>query len=305
MPWADRREIAFDYLCVTWFPPARDVADAISLAESVDTGGFEYEDGETANPPFTDIPLAPGKPYVRVYIPRARAELADTIGQVCDARGWTWTQSVVKSQDWASAWKTYYRPQIIGDGYAIVPAWYEESPEDASHTLWLDPGMAFGTGTHATTRMCLEALASMDLKGKRVLDVGAGSGILGLFAVLKGAAQAVLIEPDPVAVDAIFHNARLNSWTHRMTVIPGTLADLTIQPFDVICLNIVWDVIQAEWFRVQHYLAQRTTLLLSGLLAERRHDVKVMVSQTGQSIRRVEESDGWILAVVGHDSSQT
>lgn len=303
MPWADNQGVLSEYFSVTWFPPPAEVADAIELADTLQLGGFEYEDGEQAHSPFTDIPLAPGQPFVRVYIPLARASLLETVQAVCQAHGWPWRQTTVASDDWANAWKAHYQPQLVGDKYAVVPAWYEDSPRDAVHTLWLDPGMAFGTGTHATTRMCLAELARMHVAGKRVLDLGAGSGILGLFACLREAAEVVLVEPDPVAVDALTHNARINGLEHAVKVVPGTLAALPPSSFDVLCLNIIWDIIHAEWSRVQHYLAPGAVVLLSGLLQEKQDIVRTMVEETGQTMDRVDEADGWILAVVRHGSS--
>jgi ribosomal protein L11 methyltransferase len=165
--------------------------------------------------------------------------------------------------------------------------------------------MAFGTGTHATTRLCLNGLAGLELHDQRVLDLGAGSGILGLFAALCGAARVVMVEPDPVAVDAIAHNAKQNHLEDRIVVVPGTLANLNPERFDVLCLNLIWEIIAAEWTRVQRYVAQTgSTLLLSGLLAERQDDVKRLVRQTGQRVLAMEESEGWLLVTVRHDSSR-
>lgn len=303
MPWAGNPPLESHYVQLTWYPPEQELEDAVNFAHSLPLNGLEYEDGRQAESPFTDIPLAPGRPFVRVYMPQDAAhEWTDRIRAHCADHRWLLEEHPVASQDWSSAWKAYYSPFSISGGYMIVPSWLPEYATDEAHTLLLDPGMAFGTGTHATTRMCLDALADIDVAGKRVLDLGAGSGILGLIAALKGAGVVVAVEPDPVAVDAIRHNSQLNHLEDRVKITPGTLQDVAPAPFDVLCLNLIWDIILSEWIRVQRYLAPGATLLLSGILAERKDEVRRMVHETGQTVGRVEEAEGWLMVVVRHDS---
>ncbi len=301
MPWADNRSLDASYLRITWRPPVSEAADAVAFAYTLPLTGLEYEDGEAVDSPFTDIPIDPGQPFVRVYLPQSQVALwLEHIVSACAARGWELDWDEVQSQDWANAWKAYYQPQWVGSEYVIVPSWHQHSPTDQTHTLWLDPGMAFGTGTHATTRMCLNALAAENLSGLRVLDLGAGSGILGLFAALRGAEQVLLVEPDPVAVDAIHYNIGLNRMG-GVDVIAGTLAHVPQQRFDVLCLNLIWDIIAVEWPHLQPYLGPGARILLSGLLPERRADVERLLAGTGHVPKRVTEADGWILVEVAHD----
>lgn len=303
MPWADNRSVKAEYVRVTYYPPQVDMADALLWAESLAMGGFEYEDGENSPASFTDIPLEPGRPFVRLYVPRERAHKLDEIFRICAERDWELQVEHVQAEDWANSWKAYYTPVSIAQHYVVVPAWYENSPESGDRTLWLDPGMAFGTGTHATTQMCLNALATMDVVGKRLLDLGAGSGILGLFGALRGTDRAVLVEPDPVAVRAIFHNARLNRLEQRVRVVPGTLADLAPELFDVLCLNLIWDIIASEWPRLQQYLAPGATVLVSGLLPEREADMRELAYETGHRVIRIQESEGWLMVILTDDSA--
>lgn len=303
MPWAANESLDLRYWRVTWYPNAEDLADALAMVTLWCPGGFEYEDGALAVSLFTDIPREPGRPFVRAYVADQDYDTKEAILKFCGERGWPVHTKMVESEDWANAWKSYWNPQEVASDYAIVPIWYEKSPKDNAHTLWLDPGMAFGTGTHPTTKMCLNALTELDLNHQTVLDLGAGSGILGLFAALLGARRVVLVEPDPVAVTAIRHNVASNSLGDRVMVVPGTLESLKPFGFDVLCLNLIWDIIQTEWGRLQNYLASGgATLILSGLLQERRRDITRLVESTGQRISHIEEDAGWLTVMVRHGS---
>jgi ribosomal protein L11 methyltransferase len=302
MPWADNLQVQTQYLSMTWYPPPDEMDQAVELARTLGLGGFEYEDGEPSESPFTDIPIEPGRLFVRVYVPNEQSQVGEYIRQSCDERAWELRVEPVYTEDWANAWKAYYTPILIPPDYAVVPAWYETSPQDKDHTLWLDPGMAFGTGAHATTRMCLNVLASIDLCHKNLLDLGAGSGILGLFGLMRGADRAVLIEPDPVAIQAIFHNAGLNHLLNRAVVVSGTLADLAPELFDVVCMNLIWDIIHSEWIPLQQYLAPDAVVLLSGLLPEHEAPLRQLLKHTNHTVLRSEVCEGWLLMVTTHDS---
>lgn len=303
MPWADNSSLDESYVRWTWYPPPDEVGQAIDFAYSLPIHGVEYDDGVPAEPPFTDIPLKPGRPYVCVYLPvSVEPETAAAIAAFCQEHGWALEHEQVQSEDWANAWKAYYQPQFFHGGFVVVPSWITPSPADDAHTIWLDPGMAFGTGTHATTRLCANALVERLGVGQSVLDLGAGSGILGIMAAKQGAGQVVMVEPDPVAVDAMCHNVRLNGVEAGVSVVAGTLVDVAPHPFDVLCLNLIWDIIAAEWDRLQDYVAPGATLLLSGILPERASALREMVARTGQTLERLVEEEGWLMAVVTHDS---
>lgn len=298
MPWAIN-PVGTQYWQVTVYP--RDVEDAVAFFYTLPiAGGLEWEDGMPVESPFVDLPMEPGRPFVRAYFPDPLDHsVRSGVEAWAHRRGLSPVWRLVDTEDWAEAWKAYYHPVLIEGGYAIVPAWEGSSPVDDRHTLWLDPGMAFGTGTHPTTRMCLQYLAQADLRGLKVLDLGAGSGILGLMAALRGADLVTMVEPDVVAVKALQQNVALNTaLASRAHIMTGTLADVPAEPYHVLCLNIIYDIIRREWVRLQHYRAPGAQVLLSGLLEERVDDVRQMVEETSGRVVKVVIEGGWALMVV-------
>ena len=247
-------------------------------------GGVEFEDGE---PPrmsrFTDIALAtPAAPFVAGYFADDERwpDTASRIRQRAAAAGWAVVVERIPTQSWETAWKQYYGPVALPDGYGIVPTWHAGSPFAAEKTIWLDPGMAFGTGTHATTRSCLEILIAQGAAKPRVLDLGAGSGILSLAAAKLSAMTVDAVEPDPVAVRALTDNIRANGLERRIHVICGTFADLPVgPPYDLVLMNLTRELIREWWPSVQ----QRLTgwAVLSGLLEDAVPEMETMVRRHG------------------------
>lgn len=299
MPWVDSSSVESDYLEVTWYPKS-EWQDALLYAGSLPVQGVEYEDGQVVTGPFIDIPQeSVPEPFVRVYLPKNHIDpwLAN-IQKTCEVHGWRLEQKVRAKRDWETIWKAYYRPIMLSNGYAVLPAWWPSSPVAPSKSLWLDPGMAFGTGGHATTRMCLNLLAEAPLDHRQVLDLGAGSGILGLFAARSGARAVTLVEPDPVAVEVLRHNLALNPDLSQVSLTEGTLKDVAPRAFDVLCMNIVWDVIRDEWDRLKDYTASGSLILLSGLLSERLEDVKALAARHDWRLLDVQEAAGWLMVAV-------
>ena len=145
--------------------------------------------------------------------------------------------SGIEQEDWQNAWKKYYHAMDIGERLAIVPGW-EDYRTDRIRIV-MDPGMAFGTGTHETTSLCLETLDSMVKGGERVLDIGTGSGILAIAALKLGADSAEGVDIDPVAVRTAGENAALNGVADKLTVLVGDLSDKASGKYDIITANIV------------------------------------------------------------------
>lgn len=306
MPWAGNEGVDPWYVVVTWTPTQEDLGEAMDFAYRFPVVGLEYDDGLPSEAPFTDIPLESGVPYVRIYVSEQQyADIGKEVDEYCRQRSWPVDVRRIHSQDWANAWKAYYVPQWFSSDYVVVPSWVSPSPVDAHHTIWLDPGMAFGTGTHATTRMCVNALINLGpLQGKRVLDLGAGSGILSLIAARRGAKEVVAVEPDVMAREALEQNV-LGNQEPRIAIVEGTLEDVPETPFDVLCLNLIWEIIDSEWERIQRYVAHEAILLLSGVLPEREQDIRRLIAAARWQLVSVEQEEGWLLAVVKNGSDCT
>ena len=185
-------------------------------------------------------------------------------------QGWPWAEPVcqrLEDQDWANAWQAHYQPFAVGQRLWICPSWCEP-PQPQAICLQLDPGLAFGTGSHPTTLLCLHWLEQANLQHKRVLDFGCGSGILGLSALLLGADHLSAIDIDPQALTATNNNAQLNAIAAERlgTGLPDSLP--AEAQFDVIVANILAGPLIELSKRLLSYLAPNGQLVLSGLLSQ-------------------------------------
>ena len=253
--------------------------------------------------------LDPSRPaIVRAYLPardpaaaeRAAAEVAEALGhlQAFGLRpiGELRTR-IVEEADWADAWKAYFPVMRVGRRLVIRPTWRRHRREPDDVVLALDPGMAFGTGLHPTTRLCLagvEGLADRGvLAGARVLDVGCGSGILAIAALKLGAASALGLDTDPIAIEATVANARRNALVRRVRAREGSLPSGELA-FDVVLANLIAgllvplaDVLRAELRPGGHLLA-------SGIFVDREKDVRHAFETAGLDVTgRTAEGD-WV-----------
>mgnify|MGYP002572802633 CR=1 FL=1 len=198
----------------------------------------------------------------------------------------------LKDADWENNWKQYYKPLPIGEKLVVVPAW-EEQPADGRVALRLDPGLIFGTGSHATTRMCLEAIETLAAPDKRVLDLGCGSGILSIGALVLGCREAVGCDIDPKAPDVAMDNAALNGiGADRFRVYAGDiLADRGMRAalgtnFDIVLANIVADVILPLAPLSREFLAPGGTFVTSGIIEGRQDEIEHALKKAGYSIEK-------------------
>jgi len=175
----------------------------------------------------------------------------------------------IEDQDWSSNWKEHFKPFTITEGLTIVPTWEQYQPKDDEQVITMDPGMAFGTGHHATTSLSLDLLRQIivnnNKKNLSVLDVGCGTGILGMGAALFGAAKVLGIDNDPEAVRVATENVELNTCGSVMEISLTPLAKLT-QPFDCIVANIIHDVLITMSSDFQRLVVPGGALVLSGIL---------------------------------------
>ena len=208
------------------------------------------------------------------------------------------TTSGVSEEDWAESWKKYYKPIKTGNRLVIVPVWetYEPAPEEI--TVLMDPGMAFGTGTHETTRLCASLLESYVKEGCTVLDVGCGSGILAISAAKLGAASAYACDIDPVAVRIAKENCVLNQTENVTAAVSDLLRDVPEQRYDVCVANIVADVIIRMAPDIGRFMKEDGVLIVSGIIEERADEVLSVLSANGLQTVGGKRENGWYAGVV-------
>ena len=206
----------------------------------------------------------------------------------------------VNEEDWANAWKAYYKPLHIGKHMVIVPAWERYTEEPGEIVVRMDPGMAFGTGSHETTRLVIGLLEKYTPQGGRMLDVGCGSGILAICASKLGAGQCYAYDIDPVAVKVANENIKDSGLTNVTCEVSDLLRDVDRSyPYDLITANIVADIIIRMSPDVGALMHAGTVLLVSGIILERSDDVVEALEANGLKIvERVVENDWCAMAVM-------
>ena len=205
----------------------------------------------------------------------------------------------VEDSDWENNWRDYYQPIEVGQRLVIVPEW-EEIPVGPRLPLRLDPGLIFGTGSHATTRMCLQALEEAAAPGSRVLDLGCGSGILGIGALILGCESCLGVDIDPKAPDVASSNAALNGiGADRFRVLAGDLiADAGLRKslgggYDIVLANIVADVIIPLSAHVRGFVRDSGVYITSGIINGRENEVRAAVEAAGFRIVKHLSEDDW------------
>jgi ribosomal protein L11 methyltransferase len=195
----------------------------------------------------------------------------------------------IADEDWLEAWKAQFTPMRIGP-FFVRPSWTEVAP-GAETTIVLDPGMAFGTGLHPTTRQCLEALGERSVDGRSVLDVGTGSGILAIGAAKRGARPVVAVDNDPLAVRAATENAARNDV--RVDVREGSAADVE-GAFDLVLANLVADVLVGIARDLRPRVALGGTLIVAGIVGEKEQPVIDAFARHGLSVGSRDQFDDWV-----------
>lgn len=199
-------------------------------------------------------------------------------------------------EDWRNNWKKYFSPMPVGEKLMIVPSWYENVDTQGRIPLNIDPGLAFGTGGHETTRLCLEACERRMKPGDSVLDVGCGSGILGIAALLMGADRAVGVDIDEVAVRTAAENAGINGVSDRFTAICGSFTDKVEGKYDIVLANIVADAIKFLSKGVRDFMKDDAVYIMSGIIDTRADEVKAEVEKYFDVIEEHRDG-GWVCFV--------
>lgn len=209
----------------------------------------------------------------------------------------------VKEEDWATSWKAFYHTTRIGKKMVIVPMWEEYEPEEGDVVIRMDPGMAFGTGTHETTKLVIELLERYTKPGCRMLDVGCGSGILAICASKLGAKICRAYDIDPVAVRVAKENIEVSGQTNISCAQSDLLrqVDVSDGKYDLITANIVADIIIRMAPDVAAYMNEGATLLASGIITERAEEVVSALKENGLNVIDRIDDNGWCALVVTAD----
>jgi ribosomal protein L11 methyltransferase len=205
------------------------------------------------------------------------------------------TISEVNEEEWATAWKKYYHPVKISERFTIVPTWEIYEPVHSDELIIeLDPGMAFGTGTHPTTVLCIQALERTVQQGDTVIDVGTGSGVLSIAAGLLGANQIQALDLDQVAVDSARLNCKLNKVQHVVTVSQNNLLDGIDGPADLIVSNILAEIIVRFIDKAYEVLKDNGTFITSGIIQNKKQEVKEALLNAGFVIEETMVMEDWV-----------
>lgn len=208
------------------------------------------------------------------------------------------TISEVDEEEWATAWKKYYHPVKISKRFTIVPTWEIYNPVSSDELIIeLDPGMAFGTGTHPTTVMSLQALEKVVRPSDRVIDIGTGSGVLAIGAALLSAKEVYALDLDEIAVKAANDNVELNKVQDIVTVEEGNLADKVDQPADVVVANILAEVIMSFTDDAFNIVKPGGSYITSGIIEAKKNDVKASLEASGFVIEDVMMMEDWVTII--------
>ena len=204
-------------------------------------------------------------------------------------------ESVCRNADWENNWKKYFKPMPVGEKLLIRPIWEQEYDAGERAVLHLEPGLAFGSGTHDTTRLCLETLEKYAAPGKSVLDIGCGSGILSVACLLLGADSALGVDIDALAVKTAKENGKTNGFSEpRFTVLQGSTTDKVTGKYDIIAANIVADIIINLCKDVKNYMNPDAVFITSGIIEPREDDVLRAFGENGLEVIARHESGGWL-----------
>ena len=240
--------------------------------------------------------LRGSEPCIRVYIPieTVQERHAMTVEEIRARMAWLKEQDmpvdlgtlrvmtdIVREQDWANNWKQYYKPTRIGKNIVVKPSWEEYQAKEGDKIIELDPGMAFGTGTHETTALCLEAIERHVAPGCEVLDIGCGSGILSIAAALCGAGKVTAIDIDPVAVRVAQENVALNGVADVVVCREADLLAGQQESAGVVLANIVADVILRLMPAAYAHTNAGGVFIASGIIDEREDELLISAQKNG------------------------
>lgn len=206
------------------------------------------------------------------------------------------TQEVADS-DWSEVWKQYYKPFHISNSLVVKPTWEDYIADDGDKIIEIDPGMAFGTGTHESTAMCMSLLEDYLKQGMKVIDVGTGSGILAIGAALLGGKDILAIDIDADAVKVAKENIALNQLENHIRVLEGNLLDKVTETCDLCVANIIADVICSLCLPLREHIKPDGFFICSGIIKERESDVVSALNAAGYSIFDIRRKGEWVAMI--------
>ena len=281
-----------------------DVNDIIALQNNKDTMYWDYMDDDlTADKPADAL--------VKCYVAEDVAESVcrDIMRDILNAKELSGgaisfgtledTKRQVDGDDWIDVWKKHFRPIHLGR-IVVVPEWIESAPAADEKVVLLDSNMAFGTGEHETTSMCVELMQEYIDENSVCIDVGCGSGILGISAIKLGAAKAYLTDIDPVAVESSLHNGKLNGVDGKTVVAHSNLLDNTDVQGDVMMANITGEILAMLAPSIPKNLKTDGVLILSGIIESRLEMVKAAYAAVGMQVVKERRKGEWFALVLKH-----
>ena len=302
-----------DWAEITLTVPAEHAELAAAVANMAAPGGLYIEDysdieqgvREIAHVDLIDEDLLSrdrSKTVIRLYVSAEEnpAKTAAFLRERLAGAGIEFeiTTSGVSEDDWANSWKQYFKPLVVSDRLIICPTWEKPPSANVRKVLYIDPGMAFGTGGHHTTRLVLEAMERRIKGGETVLDVGCGSGILSIAALLLGAERADGVDIDPLAVRIARENGKINGFgSPEYNIIHGNLADGISGRYDLIAANISADAVVELISGLRRFLKPGGVFISSGIIDTAEKEVLDCLKQHGFEVLERCESGGWVALV--------
>lgn len=231
---------------------------------------------------------------VRTFFALKKQEIADM--EIFDCDLGSWEVSITKQEivDWSKKWKEHWKPSKVSENIVICPTWEEYVPKENEIVVNLDPGNAFGTGTHATTQLCVEAIEKYMPKGASVADIGCGSGILAICAIKADAKHALAIDNDPTAVTTAKENAEINKVSDSIKFYTKTVDEVQDQQFDFVLANILHNVLADIMPDLKRIMKKDAKIVLSGILNGKEPVViEAMICNNLKVIEKIEKNN-WI-----------
>ena len=199
----------------------------------------------------------------------------------------------VNEEDWANEWKKYYKPTKIGQKLVVKPTWEDYEVQDGDLVIELDPGMAFGTGTHETTTMCMRELEKYVREDSKVFDIGCGSGILAIAAAKLGAKDVLAVDLDEVAVKVSKENIELNKVEDKVVALHGNLMEVVNDKADIVVANIIADIIKILAKDIKNFMKDDAIFISSGIIHAKVDEVKASLEENGLEVVEVQSLGEW------------